>query len=80
MDIRLSGAIPFCQTATVPGSAHDDNRLKLDGTATVIGPVSLSFRRINELAFDVVGALDIPDHNLGEVRRFVFLARRAEPD
>jgi len=70
-DIRLWG-----DTAMSDGngshSTHDDNRLKLDGTATVIGPVSLSFRRINDFAFEIISAIDIPDHNVGEVSRFVF--------
>ncbi len=71
MDIRLSGDTVLSD-GNGSRSAHDDNRLKLDGTATVIGPVSLSFRRIDDFAFDIISALDIPDHNLGEVSRFVF--------
>ena len=46
--------------------------MKLDGTVTVIGPVSLSFRRIDDFTFDIISALDIPNHNVGEVSRFVF--------
>jgi hypothetical protein len=70
-DIRLSG-----DTVMSDGSgsqwAHDDNRLKVDGTATVIGPVSLSFRRIDDFTFEIISAIDIPGHHLGEVSRFVF--------
>jgi hypothetical protein len=70
-DIRISG-----DTVVSDGngshSNHEDNRLKFDGTATIIGPVSLSFRRIDDFAFDIISALDIPDHNVGEVSRFVF--------
>jgi hypothetical protein len=70
-DIRLSGDTVF---SDVNGShsAHDDNRFKLDGTATVIGPASLSFRRIDDFTFDIITTLDIADHNVGEVSRFVF--------
>lgn len=53
-------------------SGHDDVSLSLDGAATVLGPVSLSFKRIDGSSFDIVSKLDVKDRNLGEVSHFVF--------
>jgi len=70
-DIRISGDT-VVSDGSGSHSAHEDNRLKFDGTAAIIGPASLSFRRIDDFAFDILSALNIPDHNLSEVSRFVF--------
>jgi hypothetical protein len=70
-EIRLSGDTVMSDSSG-SHSAHDANRLKLDGTPTVVGPVSLSFRRVDDFTFDIITTLGIPDHNLGEVSHFVF--------
>ena len=70
-DIRLSGDVVFL-VGSESHSTHEDNRVKLDGTATVIGPLSLSFRRIDNSTFDIISAINIPGRNIGQVSRFVF--------
>lgn len=70
-DIRLSSETAVSDGGVVQ-TLHDDNRLKFDGKATVIGPVSISFHRIDDAAFEITSTLDIPEHNLGEVSRFAF--------
>jgi len=69
--IRLSG-----ETVVSDGegshSGQDDNVLKLDGQPTIAGPVSLSFRRIDDLAFEIVSKLNIGEQSFREVSRFSF--------
>ena len=52
---------------------HDDNTLRLDG-----GSVSLSFRRIDDSAFEIVSAVNDPNANVGEVSRYAFSADGSE--
>ena len=53
-------------------TSHDDSTLRLDGTPTNLGPVSLSFQRIDNFAFEVTSSIDVPGTNVGEVSRYVF--------
>ena len=53
-------------------TSHDDFRLSLDGTPTNVGPVSLSFRRIDNSAFEIISTVNLPNTNVGEVSRYVF--------
>lgn len=68
-NIRLSGDTLYSDNSG-PHSSHDDTSVSLDGTPTVRGPISLSFRRINDLTFDIVSQLSIRGRNLGEVSHF----------
>ena len=63
---RLSGDTVF-RESNGSHTGHDDNSLNLDGTETVNGLVSLSFRRIDDSTFEIVSKLKINDRNLGEV-------------
>ena len=68
-EIRLSGDSVLSGSSK---SYHDDMSLSLDGRETVAGPVSLSFRRIDDSTFDIISKLNIGNRNLGEVSRFSF--------
>jgi hypothetical protein len=69
--IRLSGETVISDKSG-SRSSHDDNRLRLDGTETTAGPISLSFRPIDASTFEIVSTLNINDRNLKEVSRFSF--------
>jgi hypothetical protein len=51
-------------------SSHDDTSLSLNGEETVIGPVSLSFKPVNESTFEIISKLKNSNPNLGEVSHF----------
>jgi hypothetical protein len=51
---------------------HEDIPLRLDGTPTDVGPASLSFRPIDNSAFEIISTVDIPNTNVGEVSRYMF--------
>ena len=52
---------------------HDDNSLKLDGSeTTVAGALSLSFHAVDDLTFDILSKLNVPNRDLSEVSRFTF--------
>lgn len=69
--MKLSGDTVMSDgTDSFPG--HDDMSLSLDGAASVVGPVSLSFKRIDGSSFDIVSKLNMKDRNLGEVSHFAF--------
>ncbi|MBZ5632491.1 MAG: hypothetical protein LAO55_05115 [Acidobacteriia bacterium] len=70
-EIRLSGETVFSDS-NGSHSAHDDNSLSLDGRETVVGAISLSFRRIDDSTFDIVSKAKINNRNFGEVSRFSF--------
>jgi hypothetical protein len=70
--LRLSGDTVFRDGSGGSHSAHDDNSLNLDGTKTIIGPVSLSFRPIDDSTFEITSKLNISGRNLSEVSRFSF--------
>jgi hypothetical protein len=68
-DIRLSGDSALSvnsQTQTF----HDDNRLRLDGTDTIVGPIHLSFRPIDSTAFEIVSKLTVEDRFFDEVSHY----------
>jgi len=68
-EIRISGETVFTDS-TGSHSAYDDNSLSIDGRETVVGPISLSFRRIDDSTFDIISKINISNRNLGEVSRF----------
>jgi hypothetical protein len=49
---------------------HEENSLSLDGRETVIGPVSFSFKRIDDSTFDIISKLNSKNNNIGEVSHF----------
>lgn len=51
---------------------HEDTSLNLDGTQSHTGPISLSFRRIDDSTFEISSTIDIPNSNVGQVSRYVF--------
>ena len=69
-NIRLSGDTVYSDNSG-QHSSHDDTRFSVDGTPIVRGPISLSFRRINDSTFDIVSQASIQGRNLGEVSHFV---------
>ena len=75
--IRISGDTLF-YAGGGSQTDHDDNTLRLDGTPTTVGPVSLSFRRIDDSAFEIISAVNDPNANVGEVSRYVFSADGSE--
>jgi hypothetical protein len=68
-EIRLSGDTLYSDSRG-PHSAHDNNTLSLDGKATVLGPISLSFRAVDDSAFEILSQLKAPGRNIEEVSRF----------
>jgi hypothetical protein len=69
-NISLSGDTVYSDN-TGPHSSHDDTSLSFDGAPTLRGPISLTFKRINDSSFDIVSQLIIRGRNLGEVSHFV---------
>jgi len=54
-------------------SYHDDTSLNLDGGETVVAPgFTLSFRRIDESAFDIIGKVNAKNSSITAVSHFVF--------
>ena len=54
-------------------SYHDDTSLSLDGAETVVAPgFTLSFRRIDDSAFDIIGKATARNSTIATVSHFVF--------
>jgi hypothetical protein len=54
-------------------TSHEDQRLSLDGREAAPAPgITLSFRRIDDSTFDVVGNVKTGNTRIGEVSRFTF--------
>ena len=77
--IRLS-ADTVISNAGASQTTRDDNRLQLDGSATNVGPVSLSFRRVDDSSFEIVSVLNIPNHNVGGSKSICVLFGRQGVD
>jgi hypothetical protein len=69
--IRLSGDTVISDSGGAH-SLHEDTALSLDGSETVLGPFSLSFRPIDSSNFEVTSKVNIPGSNVGELSRFSF--------
>jgi hypothetical protein len=69
--IRLAGDTTF-SAGGESETERDDNTLRLDGTPTDLGPLSLSFRRIDNSTFEIISAANVPNSNVAEVSRYVF--------
>jgi hypothetical protein len=70
-EIRITAETVFSDS-NGSHSTHDDNSLSLDGRETVVGPISLSFKRIDDATFEIVSKVSINNRNFGEVSRFSF--------
>jgi len=68
-EVSLSGDTVYSDS-NGSHSSHDSNKLSLDGQPTVLGPISLSFRGIDDFTFEIVSQLAIPGHTIEEVSRF----------
>jgi hypothetical protein len=67
-DIRLSGETVTSLSAT---PSHEQSRLNLDGSKTMVGPISLAFKRIDDSTFEITSAAKIRDSAFTEVSRYV---------
>jgi hypothetical protein len=67
--LKMSADIVYSD-AKGPHKVHEESSLSLDGRETVIGPGSLSFRRIDDSTFDIISRLNTKNTNLGEVSHF----------
>jgi hypothetical protein len=56
--------------ANGPHKVHEESSLSLDGQETVIGPGTLSFRRMDDSTFDLISRLNTKNANVGEVSHF----------
>lgn len=55
--------------------AHEDQRLSLDGREAALAPgITLSFRRIDDSSFDVIGKVTVGSTRIDEVSHFAFSA------
>jgi hypothetical protein len=68
-EVRLSGDTLYSDNRG-DHSAHDNTTLSLDGKPTVLGPISLFFRGIDDSAFEIVSQLTVPGRNVEEVSHF----------
>ena len=69
--IRVSGDTVFSDHSG-SHSSHDDITIRLDGRETIIGPVSLSFKRIDDFTFDIISKVSIDDRNFEELSHYSF--------
>jgi hypothetical protein len=69
--IKLSGDSTF-SAGGGSHTGHEEYTLRLDGTPTKLGSVSLSFRQISSSAFEIISTVDIPNTNVSEVSQYVF--------
>jgi hypothetical protein len=55
--------------------SHEDQRLSLDGREAALAPdITLSFRRIDDSSFDVIGKVTTGDTRIAEISHFAFPA------
>jgi hypothetical protein len=70
-DVRLSGET-VDSDAQGRHTASDDNRINLDGAPTLVGPVSLRFKRLDgATGFEILSDVNSSDGRLEEVSEFV---------
>lgn len=67
--LKMSADIVYSDT-NGPHKVHEESSPSLDGQETVIGPGSLSFRRIDDSTFDIISRLNTKNTNVGEVSHF----------
>jgi hypothetical protein len=67
--LKMSADIVYSD-ASGPHKVHEESSLSLDGQETVIGPGSLSFRRMDDSSFDIISRLNTKNTNVGEVSHF----------
>jgi hypothetical protein len=71
--LKMSADIVYSD-ANGTHKVHEETGLSLDGQETVTGPASLSFKRIDDLTFDVISRLNAKKTNVGEVSHFAVLS------
>lgn len=67
--LKISADIVYSD-ASGTHKTHEETSFRLDGQETVVGPASLSFRRIDDSTFDIITRLNIKNTNVGEVSHF----------
>jgi hypothetical protein len=67
--LRLVGKTVYSD-ATGSHTAIDDNQLSLDGKPTRRGPISLTFRLLDNSTFEIVSDITLGDRTLSEVSHF----------
>jgi hypothetical protein len=70
---RLTGETNYSDSSGTH-SARETNRLSLDGTPTLVGPISLVFKRIDGSTFDILSELMLGNRQLSETSHFVVAA------
>src|SRR5262249_5356605 len=68
-EIKLSGET-FYSDNQGAHSSQENTALSLDGKPTVIGPISLSFRGVDESTFEILSQWKTPGRDLEELSRF----------
>jgi len=71
--LKISADIVYSD-ASGTHKVHEETSFSLDGQETVIGPASLSFRRIDDSTFDIISRLNTKNTNVGEVSHFAISA------
>ena len=70
-EMRLSGDTTF-SAGGGSDTRHERIPVRLDGSPTDVGPVSLSLGRIDNSEFEIISTLNVRNTNFGEVNRYVF--------
>jgi hypothetical protein len=63
--LKMSADIVYSD-ASGTHKAHEETSFSLDGQETVVGPGSLSFRRIDDSTFDIISRLNTRTPTLGK--------------
>jgi len=71
--LRLSGETNYSD-ASGTHSARETNALNLDGTPSVVGPISFVFKRIDGSTFEINSELLVANRRLSETSHFVIAA------
>jgi hypothetical protein len=72
---QTGGAITFSADSVLSDSSrpqHEENSVKLDGTETVVCPAALSFKRVDDSTFEILGKADFGGSRLDDTSEFVF--------
>lgn len=67
--LKMSADIVYSD-ASGTHKVHEETSFSLDGQETVVGPGSLSFRRMDDSTFDIISRLNTKNTNVGEVSHF----------
>jgi len=67
--LKMSADIVYSD-ASGTHKVQEETSFSLDGQETVVGPGSLSFRRMDDSTFDIISRLNTKNTNVGEVSHF----------